>query len=225
MKNSMVKRLVSMFLVILVTLVFCGAAFAEGDAYDVRDERYPDKHWIYMTPEEIASYEAIGWQRICGVLWYDTTDYSYTDFTEINDPQELINEGYVFHIIYTWVCPGEKLGKYVEQSVSAGYWQLNADEIRAFLVNYEYPTLTVPASKTGVLYESNWAKDGAFTSDPDDSMSDEELQQYSFVRIAYNDYNLGYGEDIVLLSGDVQVFTLDEAVAIGGFDSEMPRWN
>ncbi len=221
------KRFISLILVVLMAFVSC-AAFAEGDAYSFSDDRYPTKHWAYMTQEEIASYEAIGWQRTVGVLWYDTADYSYVDFAEIpEDPQELINSGYVFHVIYSWVCPGERLGKYMEQSVSAGYWQLSVHEIRAFYAGgYQYPQLVIdPAKKTGTLYESNWAKDGAFASDPDDSMTEEELNKYEFVRIAYDEYNLGYGEDIVLLNGDLQVFSLAEAVEIGGFDGEIPRWN
>ncbi len=233
MKTS-IKRFVSIILS-LVMVICCTAAFAEGDVYAIRDERYPDRHWAYMTDEEIASYEAIGWQRVTGVLWYDTKDYSYTDFGEISeDPQELINEGYVFHVIYSWICPGDKLGKYLEQSVSAGYWQLNVDEIKAFYASgYEYPQLTVnPAKKTGTLYESNWVIDGKYASDPDDTMPQEELDKYEFVRVAYDDYNPayddynpGYGEELVLLNGDVQVFSLAEAVEIGGFDGEMPRWN
>jgi len=223
----MIKRFVSIFLSLLMALS-CTVAFAEGDTYAIQDDRYPTKHWAYMTQEEIASFEAIGWQRTTGVLWYDTADYSYADFSEIpEDPQSLINDGYVFHVIYSWICPGEKLGKYMEQSVSAGYWQLNVDEIKAFYQNgYEYPQLTVnPAKKTGTLYESNWAIDGEFATEPDDTMPQEQLDKYEFVRVAYDDYNLGYGEDIVLLNGDVQVFSLAEAVEIGGFDAEMPRWN
>ncbi len=225
MKTS-IKRFGSILIAIMMVFACC-AAFAESDEYSVNDDRYPTKYWGFMTADEIQHFEDIGWQRITGVLWYDTNDdNSYVDMFEVGDTQELINQGYVCHIIYTWVCPGEKLGKFTEQSVSCGYWQLNAAEAAQFFTNYEYPALQVSDSqKTGVLYESNWAKDGKFVSDPDDSMSQEELSQYSFVRVAFNEYNRGYGETVVLLNGDVLVFSLEEAVEIGGFDAEIPRWN
>jgi len=220
------KRFMGIVMAVILVLS-CVSAFAEGDAYATRDERYPTKYWGYMTPEEIAHYEAIGWQRVTGVLWYDTTDdNSWVDMYEVDDIQGLINQGYVFHVIYTWVCPGEKLGKYTEQSVSCGYWQMNVEEATQYHATYELPELDLSrVKKTGVLYESNWARNGEFASDPDDSMTEEELNEYTFVRVAYDQYTVGFGEEIVLLNGDVQEFTLAEAVEIGGFDAEIPRWN
>ena len=225
MKTSMIKRFVT-FLMAIMMVFACTAVFAEGDEYSVTDDRYPTKYWGFMTQEEIAHYEAIGWTRNTGVLWYDTEDNSFVDMFEVGDTQELINKGYVFHVIYTWICPGEKLGKYTEQSVSCGYWQLSAEQAALYHSTYEVPQLKVSESeKTGVLYESNWAVDGKYASEPDESMSEEELLKYSFVRVAYNEYFRGYGEDVVLLNGDVQVFSIEEALEIGGFDSEMPRGN
>ena len=222
--NTFIKRFFGILMAIV--LVFsCAACFAE-DAYDLRDERYPDKYWGFMTPEEIAKYEAIGWTRNVGVLWYDTADNSFVDLFEVGDTQELVNKGYVFHIIYTWICPGEKLGKNMEQSVSCGYWQLSAEQAAAYHANYEIPELRVSDSeKTGVLYETNWVLDGQYASEPDDSMPAEELAKYTLARVAYNEYFRGYGEDIVLLNGDVLTYTIEEAIEAGGFDSEMPRWD
>lgn len=230
MKTSL-KRFVSIVMALLMVFT-CTAIFAEGDVAEgdvylaARDERYPDRHWIFMTADEISYYESLGWQRTTGVLWYDTTDEnSAVSLFEVDDCQKLINEGLVFHIIYTWTCPGDRLGKYTEQSVSCGYWQLNAQQAQEYHSTYVLPELRVSDNEiTGKLYESNWAYEGQFAEEPDDSMDPETLSKFTFVRLGYNEYFKGYGETKVLLNGEVQEFTLDQAVEIGGFDSEMPKW-
>lgn len=224
----MKKRFV-LFMATLICLSVVVLGYAEGsgemepDAYDFNPDNYPNRHWIFMEDEEIASYEEIGWQRYVGVLWYDA-EQEEADFREevaISSIQELYNQGYTFHIIYHWVCPGEKLGKHQEQSVYAGRWILSPKQAIDFHQTYVVPDLTL-AGREEVNYHSLWYYNNQECEEPDASVKEKERQNYRFVRQEYNHYDMGYGSNLYLRTGGYVEYTYDEACQLESVDGEMP---
>lgn len=219
---------------ILMICVMMGSACViaeavEGDEYELNPEGWPDKHWAYMTEDEIASYEAKGWKRESRTLWYNS-DGKYAEdidsMTEIfvDDISSYYNQGYSFHIIYHWTCDGRLLGKHQEQSVYVGRWILSPDEAKECHMNGIQP-LDFPYSKVNQIsslpeYYSIWYYEGKEAKAPED-VGD---LGYTFERIAYDAYDFGYGSKMYLRNGTVISFTLEEIVELGAVDYEMVHW-
>lgn len=228
MKKCFMLLLTLALLMIMGMTVFACAdgntGVTEGDAYDLNPANWPNRHWCYMTANEIAQYEAIGWQRYTGVLWYDDEGKAM-DFAEVQTDaiQNLYNKGYSFHVIYHWLCPGEKLGKHQEQSVYVGRWKLSPSQAIEYHNTYVVPELTMVGDSQNSYY-SQWYFKNQESKEPEDSDPVEILPYYSYVRHIFETYMLGYGSELYLRTGNYDCYSLDEAIAIGAFDSEIVHW-
>lgn len=230
------KRFVLLTLVTLMVMSVTTMCLAEpADEYELNPAGWPDRHWEYMTQDEITAFEAAGWQRYVGVLWYNDSNYKYApevdtaDAISIADVEAYYDQGYSFHVIYHWLMDGRLIGKQTEQSVYVGRWRLSREQA----VEYFENNLTVPALMMNVKplpeYYSLWYYNGKECSVPE---KDDPL--YKFVRIAYDCYDLGFGSKIWLRNGEYALndetgnnyFTYAEywGFASTGFDYEMPHW-
>ena len=217
-------RFVSLFVVVAM-LLSLGSAVAEGgDIYTLTNNNYPDRHWCYMTDEEVKSYEDAGWEAYTGVLWLKDWEYvGEPEATSVEAVQtELYANGWRLYVIYSWIHDGASLGKHTEQSVSAGYWQLDAVQAGEFLCTYEVPQLVVGTDEVPAKgYYSGWYLDGQSAADPNGEESELVLSLFALVREEYEVYDRGYGEQLVLKNGKRAIYSFDEAVAAGGFDDEL----
>ena len=213
------RILVSIMMVASLLLAGFAIAEEEGDIYYFQPAGWPDRHWAFMTSEQIAAYEAAGWVRYTGTLWYDSENH-HIEFVDINinDIPQLYNDGLWMAVLYSWVHDGPSLGKKTQQNVSVGYWHVTAEQATEYIKTYVQPELPqLPQYPNAFGYYSYWYLDGQEAAEP------ESLDQkgYNFVRYEHNVYKLGYGQEIVLLNGEVLVYTLDEAVKLGGVDDEL----
>ncbi|MBO5142585.1 MAG: hypothetical protein J6C46_06245 [Clostridia bacterium] len=228
----------------LLWVVLCMFAFAsvgnialadnaqtEGDVYYQNLENWPYQHWVFMDDSEIASFEADGWVRRTGELWYDANHHHDPDDPKIQDVsvedvQELYNEGYTFHLNYTWVCPKEIQQTYGNQSVSVGYWILSPDEVCEYLSTYVKPEIK-PNSNHSVSFVSEWYYKGQLAIF-DGTETEEELNKFSMVRNIFETYNYGFGSKLYLRNGMFEEYSYSEAVEISqtiSFSDELPVWN
>ncbi len=215
-----IKKFVALILAVLMTMTFTAIGFAEGDIYTLAPQGAPDRFWGFMSDQEIAEYEAQGYQRYIGVL-FTPVDY---DQIRIEDVQDLYNEGVRLEVHYSWIhdrLPGFD----GEFSVSVGVWILTAEEAIEFIRTYQVPELDILENEpSGFVFESGWYLDGQRAFDPSGDESRAVLDLFTFVREEWAEFDRGFGEVIYLKTGVVEQYTFDEAVRQGGFDNEVV-WN
>ena len=187
-----------------------------------------------LTQQEIEAYEAAGWQRYVGILWYDedaqyASEIDTLDEINVADIQDYYNEGYSLHVIYHWLLDGRLIGKQTEQSVYAGRWKLSPEEAMAYYENgYVVPEIVTNVDCLPEYY-SLWYYDAKECAEP---RSDDPL--YAFVRIEYDCYDFGFGSMLWLKNGGFaendktgnHYYTYKEYwdMASTGFDYEMVHW-
>lgn len=223
--------------VLLTSILFIGmmsvtfaVAEVEGDVYEVNPAGWPDKHWAYMSSAEIAQYEQSGWTRYVGTLWYNS-DCKYAKEIEeldeilVDSVEEYYNAGYTLQVIYHWVHDGRTLGKHQEQSVYVGRWILSREQAKACCGRGRMLIEELPNNLSEVTplpeYYSMWLYDGKESAEPQDG---DDVSKYAFVRIAYDAYDMAYGEKVLLRNGDVVIFGFDEILELGSVDYEMIHW-
>ena len=227
------RNLVFLFLAVILVMGL-GSAVAraegdiEGDIYTLNDKDYPTRHWKLMTFEEVKAYIDAEWETYTGELWFhQEADGS---LTYVGDPpavsldqvqDQLYNNGWRLVVLYNWRHDGPSLGKHSEQTVSVGYWILDAVQAAEFMATYETPELYLDEAEPAKGYYSSWYLDSQSAMDPSGEESRLVLDLFSFVREEYDVYDRGYGEQVVLKNGNTLVYTFDEAVASGGFDDEL----
>lgn len=218
--------LVTMALVLLMSMsgMFSAIAFADGeealgDIYYFNPEGWPTKHWVFMTNEEVASYEAAGWEQNVGVLWYDRN----WDAVDINDIEidrigELYNDGYRLAVLYTWICPASVLNKYQEQSVSVGTWILSAEQVAAYYTNgFVVPELPDLATATSYHFMTQGYFNGQACGVPDDSMV---LTNFRCARFVFELHDFMYGSKLYIRNGEYVLYTFEEIQ--NGLENEIP---
>lgn len=210
--------------------IVCTTAVAEGDVYYLDSAGWPSRHWEYMNDSLIAEYEAEGWERYTGVLWYDK-DWHAADFQNVavSDIKELYDEGYTFHVIYSWICPADVLNKNGEQSVYVGRWILSSDQAIEYHKTYVKPEIPselpndVDAVFISQFYYNNMA------CELDGTESEEVLENVEFIRHQFDNYHFGKGSELFLNSGENESYDYEAVLEIlenaGGFFNEMPAWN
>ena len=229
------KRFVS-FVLMLVLCTMTSVVVAEallGDEYELNPEGWPDRFWGYMTPETVAEYEAMGWQKYRGMLWYDPNAEYAKEVDQMADLtsekiQDLYNQGYTCHVIYHWLCDGRLLGKHQEQSVYVGRRILSPQEAgEAYATGVsnalEDPVYENTGVEPSVEYYSMWFYNGKEAAEPKDNELDDD--NYKFVRIEYDAYDFGYGARLYLRNGNFVEFSLKEILELGSVDYEIVHWN
>ena len=219
--------LLAMVMLICMSMTNFTLAESMGDEYELNPEGWPDRHWKYMTNEEIAQYEAKGWQRYTGELWYNA-DGKYApeidtlEEIKVSDIETYYNQGYTCHIIYHWLLDGRLIGKHQEQSVYVGRYIFSCEQAEEYLKNDRISPNLVTNVQYLPEYYSLWCYAGKECGEPLDSELDDS--NYTFERIAYNAYDYGGGSKLLLRSGDVVSFTLKEVLELGSVDYEMIHW-
>ena len=228
-------RFVSLFVVVAM-LLSLGSAVAEGnnnieavesepgDIYTVNAAGYPDAHWCFMTDDEIAAFEAAGWERYTGTLWLKNWEYvgEEPDAYPEDVQSKLYSDGWRLTVRYSWRHNGETLGKHTEQSVNVGFWVLNAVQAEDFLRTYQVPELNVEENEDHTQwYRSVWYLDNQESYAPSGEESDTVLDLFKLVRIGHDLFDRGFGEIVVLRNGEQDIYTYAEAIAAGGFEDEL----
>jgi len=220
------------FLVFMVTLlmIFSSLTVAvadgkPGDEYYQQAEGWPNRHWVYMTDAEIAQYEAAGWERYVGVLWYhgdepDPTEGPEAVF-EINLTQidQMYTDGDHFDVIYHWICPATKLNKYQEQSVYVGRWVLSQEQVLQYYENYQVPEIPALEEPKDCRFTSQWYLDGK-AADWKEDATEDELNEFVCVREVFDHYDFEYGSNLFLKNGDRAEYSYSQAVDIK-FENEI----
>ena len=171
MKRFVLVTLVAVFLITLSSL-YATMAFAEDDVYYLNPEGWPTKHWTFMTYDEIAAYEAAGWSRTVGFVWYDK-NWKVVDINRVgtNQIKSYYNhDGYRLVVLYNWVCPGSILNKYEEQSVSVGVWQLPSDMAVKFFKDCSVPEIPVLGNVKSYEFMTQGYYNGQACGEPDADM-------------------------------------------------------
>lgn len=222
---------VSLFMsmnMVFATAVADGVSSNEGDVYYQNREGWPNKHWILMSSEEISTYEANGWKRYTGVLWFDGNNHA-VDFSEIdvNNIQNMYNDEYDFHIHYTWLLPASAQNNYREQSVTVGVWNLSPSQAIEYHKTYQLPAINCVGIPTA-SFMSGWFYENQSSAGPEYSEPVNELAKYRFVRDVYDTYDFNFGSILYLKNGNVAAYSYEEAMRINnseGFQNELPKWN
>lgn len=234
-----VKKLITAWILVVCMLMSMGVvAFATGsenadtvpvgDVYELSPADWPARHWVFMTEEEIEGYEANGWERYVGVIWYDANKNVMTNcFVKPKDVQKLYNEGCTFHVMYTWVCSAENCTlKSGEQSVSVGRWILSPEQATEYHKTYVKPELKILKMVPTISFESQFYYNGLACE-----VTGEEEQRIldgvKFVRYKFDSYDYGYGSKLYLRNGEYDEYTFAEALEAAqnnAFQNELPAW-
>ncbi len=199
-----------------------------GDVYRFNAEGYPNRHWVYMTQDQIEEYQSAGWEMYIGTLWVGPDD-EVVEFQQVKTSQiqELYNQGYKVVAYYTWRHDGVSLGKNQEQSVSVGVWKYSPEQAVEYYRTFVKPEIVMNKMTPKVFHLSQWFYDGIACSDPNGVETTEELAKLEFVRYHFDMYKFGYGSELYLRNGECSVYSYQEALKMNetvGFQNEMPVW-
>jgi hypothetical protein len=203
-------------------------AVAEGDVYYFEENGWPGRHWEYMSEYLIADYEAEGWERYTGVLWYDK-DWNAADFVfvDVDKIDELYNQGYSFHVIYSWICPVEISGKTGEQSVYVGRWILSREEAKAYYTTYIKPEIPAELGDAEIVYMSQFYYEGK-ACEIDGTEGEAILEDVMFIRFLFDNYSFGNGSELFIRTGEFEDYNCSYVLKMiedgDAFFYEMPSW-